>query len=441
MNVLLVYTNRDRFFYPPPIGLAYISEGLKQKGHKIKLVDFMFSKNPIKELENAIAEFNPEVIGFSIRNIDNQVMLNSDCPLYDIKSFIKLAKDKKIITVAGGTGLSAFPEKIVEFMDADYGICGQGEESFRMLLDKITEGNPVKDIPGIIWRENGIIKSNPLVFEGYQNVKADWGILDFKMYKRKSLFPASVVIKTGCPYSCSYCEVPGYGNNFKFREPDEIINDIKIIRDTHGIKSFWFVDSCFNSPLHKTKQLLKEIIKADLKINYMVPVNPIKGEYDEEFFELYKRSGGLLTLLGADSLCDSMLKNYSKNYTVEDIYNCGNLANKYKIPFFLGVLIGGPGENEETVKESMRFAPNIKFAHLHYGIGIRILPNTGIYETAIRENIITGPDELFFPKFYVSKELDVKWAKSYIDKSMRKYFYRDFKLLWPVTKNIITRFV
>lgn len=441
MNVLLVYTNRDKFQYPPPIGLSYISSALKQKGHKVKLLDLMFSKNPLYDLEKAISEFSPEVCGFSIRNIDNQVMLDPYCPLNEIKEYVKLAKDKGLITVLGGTGLSAFPDRMVEFMDADYGICGQGEESIQMLLDKIPGGNNVDDIPGIVWRENGIIKSNPLVFKGYHNIKADWSAIDYRTYVKKSLFPANVVIKTGCPYSCSYCEVPGYGNEFKFREPDEIINDIKTIRDTHHIRTFWLVDSCFNSPLNKTKLLLKEIIKADLKINFTVPINPIKGEYDEEFFDLYKRAGGILTVLSADSLSAKMLKNYCKHYTVEDIFNCGNLANKYKIPFLMGLLIGGPGENEETVKESMRLLPEIKFAQFHYGIGIRILPNTGVYEAAIKEKIITGPDDLFFPKFYVSKELDVKWAQNYLDKNVKKYLFRKYQLLKPGVQSFLSRFI
>lgn len=95
MKLLLVYTNRNRFLAPPPIGLTYLIPSLIEHGHQVQVVDLMFVKNPRHELEKAIDTFQPNVTGFSIRNLDNQSMLGLKNPLSEIKEYVDIAKDKK----------------------------------------------------------------------------------------------------------------------------------------------------------------------------------------------------------------------------------------------------------------------------------------------------------------------------------------------------------
>ena len=70
-----------------------------------------------------------------------------------------------------------------------------------------------------------------------------------------------------------------------------------------------------------------------------------------------------------------------------------------------------------------------------YGIGIRIYPDTGLFETALREGLVAGREELLFPTFYVSKELDVAWAKRFIDRRARTYGLRKAGML-PVMASL-----
>jgi hypothetical protein len=76
MKVLLVYTNQNRYLTPPPVGLTYLIPPLKEQGHTVRLLDMMFRENALAEMEKVMDDFKPDLVGFSIRNLDNQYMLD-----------------------------------------------------------------------------------------------------------------------------------------------------------------------------------------------------------------------------------------------------------------------------------------------------------------------------------------------------------------------------
>jgi hypothetical protein len=92
-------------------------------------------------------------------------------------------------------------------------------------------------------------------------------------------------------------------------------------------------------------------------------------------------------------------------------------------------LFGGPGEDASTLRESLDALRDIHYARFTYTIGIRLLPGTGLFETAKGEGVVKDASELFKPKFYVSKDLDVPWAERQIKRTMLRYSYRNLKIL------------
>src|SRR5262245_60351824 len=82
MRVLLIATNQaDRYMdrmavRPVPVGLAYVAAHLNPARHHLQVLDLMFSTDPIRDATAAVRQFQPEVIGLSLRNLDNQSYLN-----------------------------------------------------------------------------------------------------------------------------------------------------------------------------------------------------------------------------------------------------------------------------------------------------------------------------------------------------------------------------
>lgn len=333
---------------------------------------------------------------------------------------------------------------MLQFMDADYGIAGQGEHSLPLLIDGIANQQLKTDIPGLIYRKGEAIIVNPPQIYGYTgNQKTDWSLIDLKRYKRNAILTpaATVVVKTGCPYGCSFCDSrTTMGNRFIFCDIDQVIAEIENIIEQYGIRWFFLNGICFNSPLDYAKQLLQRIIDEKLHIRFMSRLYPIRNSFDDEFFELYQKAGGYFTMIDFNSFSGKMLKNYNKPFNVEDIYNFGKMANKHNLKFGAELLFGGPGETHETIKESMNFLPHINYSLLNYTIGIRISPNTALAEIAKKEGLIKDIDGLLFSMFYVSRELDLEWAKKYINRTIYKYAYRNIKMVPMIWGNFLQRF-
>lgn len=440
-KILLVNTNRHRLMTPLPVGLAFLAESLHRQGHEVKVTDLMFSKEPHKELWQTLRDFRPDFAGFTIRNLDNQDMESSFSPLPEIKAFIQAAKDQNIPTIVGGTAFTTFPKKLLEYMDADYGIAGQGEDGFPRLIESLSNGQLDTKIPGLVWREKKKIMSNPVEYQGYRNTPADFSVLSMAGY-RKSLMPASVLTKTGCPYKCSYCDAHvTFGREFIFREPDSIIEDIRRFRRLHRVATFFLVDPCFNAPIDRAKELLEAIIQAELGVNINTMFVPIRDNFDDELFRMYRKAGGNFMMVGAETLSDTMLKSYQKPFDMSDVFSFTEMAKRNGVTFGIDAMFGGPGETEQTVKETFEAYKEIPCSFLMGGVGIRIVPQCSLYDTAKDEGLVESEDELLFPKFYLTKQITRQEIEKIVRQETRRYSYRMMKMLPVGARSFAARYL
>jgi radical SAM superfamily enzyme YgiQ (UPF0313 family) len=445
MRILLVNTNSFRYLSPPPLGLAYLSAALKEHGHQPHLLDLMFEKHPERALNAALDDVDPSLVGFSIRNLDNQSMLVLRNPLPAVRGLVALARARGVTTVLGGTAFTTMPVEMLEYMEADYGIAGEGETGLPQLADDLTrDGRASADVAGLVWRDRSTIRARPAVITGYGGARrADFAAIDWRRYRRTHCPPApGIVIKTGCPYSCAYCDARStMGSHFRPRDPQAIIEDIRRLRRSHKVRSFFLIDHCFNSPLDHAKAVLAEIIRGRLNIGFATTVGPVTGCYDDEFFRLFRRAGGTFAILDADSLSATMLERYRKPFTVDDVSSCARLAHRNRLPIAVSMLFGGPGETEETVRETMSQLRKLDFAHFMYAIGVRVLPGTGVYEAALREGVVRDRRDLLMPTFYVSRELDIEWARAYVAREASQFPRRDLRMLASRVRHILRQHV
>ena len=441
MRVLLVNTNTYRSMSPMPLGLAFIAAALKKRGHSVAVTDLMFAPDPKARLRRELAGLRPDVAGFSIRNLDNQNMGDPVSLLPQIKQLVGLAKEAGVPAVLGGTAFTTLPEAMLSFMDADYGIAGQGEVGLPRLVESIASGSVDEDIPGLVWRKDGAIRCNPPCITGYRNVSGDWDLLSIKGY-RNSMMPAAVLVKTGCPYECSYCDVyRTFGKRFYIREPEEIVDDIRRMRRTFRIASFFLVDPCLNAPLSQAKEILQAIVRAQLGVNIQAMLDPVHGEYDDELLSLYRRAGGAFAVLGAESCSDTMLRSYKKPFDMQDVMALAAMAHRHGIRFVVDLMFGGPGETEATLKDGLLALEKIPFSFSQWALGVRILPGTALFETAKSEGVVSDVAQLFSPAFYLSAQLDRARAAAMIHKAMRRYSYRHIRMLPIGLRGLLARYL
>lgn len=416
-RVLMIASNIFAYPYPVyPLGMSIVSAALSEKGHSVRQFDFLEQNGSEESLRETIKEFSPDYIGISIRNIDDVDSLSEDSGFLDTeKHIIQIIKENtNAPVIAGGSAFSIMPEEILDYIQADYGIIGEGEKQIIDLIDNLEKGNP----SGQILR----CRLHPLESSELISPLWDRNLVDFYLNKSSIL---NIQTKRGCPYNCSYCVYPSLeGKRFRFREPEAIIDDLERGVKIFNADTFWFTDSVFNDPGGYYLEVAEKIITSGLKIRWAGYFRP--GGIGPGELSILKRSGLYAVEVGSDAGCDETLDRMDKGFSFSDILEFYDACRSAGISSAYFFIFGGPGESDMTLEEGLNNIRKLEEGVIFIYSGIRILPGAGLYEQAVRENILSKDGKLLEPVYYFSRDINVNDMNDRImqeAKNNRRYIF------------------
>ena len=402
MKVLLVATNQaDRFMdrmvvRPVPIGLAYLAASVDEERHTLRVLDLMFAEDAVSEVADAVSDFEPDLIGLSIRNLDNQSSLNPVWNLPAVRDIIeRIRQISSAKTLIGGPAFSIMPSECLGYVGADLGIAGDAAEAFATLVERLDADADYRDIPGIVYRDeaNGgeiVVSEGRFTSSFHRAPRLD--LLDMRAYNGSG-FGVGVVTKL----AQAYYPTPGAdfsGGDWRIRDPQEVVDEIRALDDDFSINKVFFIDSGFNIPAEHAKATCSAIIDAGLRVRWNSYVRP-SDDADAELMGLMKESGCSLALMaeggrGGEGLSDRLA----------GLERMGALCRQVDLPFTMNMTFGEPGDTEASVEQKLDFLKRVDAAFAVLRVGTRVLPNTGTAQTALREGLIESESELMRPTFY-----------------------------------------
>jgi radical SAM superfamily enzyme YgiQ (UPF0313 family) len=403
MRVLLIAANTEKMNIPPlPLGLALVGAATQKAGHDVSFLNLMFEADTETALRDRILDFRPQVIGISVRNIDDQ---NRDAPKFLLPPIRQvLATCRRLCdapTVIGGSGFSIFPMSALRYLGANIGIRGEGETIFPAVLERIARRRPVAGLPGVY------LPDLPPVGRSFCRT------LDALPLPKSALWTSSVPgraeawipvqSRRGCPMDCSFCSTNAIeGRPIRRRSPEAIADWLEQLVG-EGFHNFHFVDNTFNLPPSYAKDLCRKILEKGLRTNLRCIVYP--KWIDGELVQLMARAGCREISLGIESGAVRILRNLHKAFKPEEARAASNLFADAGIQRIGFLLLGGPGETRDTVEESLRFADSLNLDALKITAGLRIYPHTLLAATALAEGLIAPDDDLLWPRFYLVQDL------------------------------------
>jgi len=403
MRVLFVSANTEKINMPAlPLGLACVAAATQKTGHHVAMVDLMTEKDTASVLKEALEGFRPDLIGLSVRNIDDQSMEHPRFLLGPVKEIVAGCRSLSgAMIVLGGAGYSLFPEGALSFLGADMGIQGEGEVIFPDLIERIEQGASLRGLPGLYLPGHGLpcermfakrLDSLPLPNPDLWSTPS-----------RKEELWMPVQTRRGCPLSCSYCSTGIIeGRTLRRRSPDRIVEWIARWRKA-GVRHFYFVDNTFNLPASYAKEICRKLIDQDLDIKWWSILYPL--HVDKELVAHMARAGCEQVSMGFESGSERILKNMNKRFTPGAVRQISEIFSERGTRQMGFLLLGGPGETRESVEESLVFADSLKLDALKITAGVRIYPHTPLAKKAIEEGVIESYDGLLFPRFYMAKGL------------------------------------
>ena len=428
MKVLLISANREMLPDPvAPIGLAYVAAAIKKAGHNVSILDLCFSDFIESAIKDKIKVYNPEVIGISIRNIDNVSYPNSVSYVSAIKDVIDTCKgSSNAKIVLGGSGFTIMPEKLLDFLNADFGIIGEGEEAFPELLEKIRNGNGFETVFGLVFRTrltgrqevDRIVKNPVRIIKDINSLSMpDRALLDNNRYLKDG-GSGNTQTKRGCYFKCIYCTYPLVeGSDVRLRSPKLVADEFEVMEKEYNLSHIFIVDNVFNYPISHAEEICNELIKKGLKIKWSCYANP--GFITERLIGLMVKAGCTGIDLGTDAASDKMLKSMGKNFNLSVLKDASRICNNAGLSVCQSLLLGGPGETKDSLKETLENIESLKPKAVVAMTGIRMYPNTTLAKIAEEEGMIFEKDLSLTPYFYIAKDVRESLVETVEDFSAR----------------------
>jgi radical SAM superfamily enzyme YgiQ (UPF0313 family) len=437
-KVLLISPNRMKPGVTP-VAIDYLAESLGNQRIDVDFLDLSFSEDVKADIARAFSGPSFVAVGVTIRNLDDSYFASQDFCLKKSKDIIDLIKlHANAPLVLGGIGFSIAPIPALQYCDVDFGIWGEGEQAFPLLVKAFAEGKGYEKIPGLLWKDRQGYRKNPASYLNLQKVTLSRrGMVDNLRYFHEGGM-VGFESKRGCDQACHYCADPiAKGRRVRVRSPEDVARELEGLA-ARGISCFHTCDSEFNVPQDHALEVCKEMVRKKLgdKITWYAYASPFG--FSKELAHWMRKAGCVGIDFGVDSGNELMLKNLGRNHTTEDIRVVAKICHNYNFAFMFDLLVGGPGETRETVQATIDLMKGVNPSRVGISLGIRIYAGTYFGKTLEKTIPVSGSgffgnmsEGMLRPLFYLSPALGES-----VPEFVRGLVAGDDRFLFGGTENI-----
>lgn len=414
-EVVLINTNQMR---PPvsPIGLDYLGDWLAEADYDVRLIDLSFAADPPAELAAGLADADPIAVGVSFRNSDDCYLASSQSFVSRLREHVSIIKSHTAAPIVlGGCGFSIFPAEIMKECGASFGIVGDGEAAFTSLLDCLEAKRDYSKLPRLAYRDRqGRIIVNPPKFDEVLDLPPQRATVDNARYFNEGGM-GNVETKRGCPAKCLYCVDPvAKGSVVRVRPPSQVAEEFECLLD-QGVDVLHLCDAEFNVLPQHAMAICEELIAQRLgeRVRWYCYASP--ALFSDELADIMRQAGCVGINFGVDSGCDRMLAALKRSYRRDAIADTVQACRKAGMAVMLDLLLGGPGEDEASARESIEFVRSLEPDRIGAPVGIRVYPRTPLERLVKSEGPMAtnpnlhgkreGNDSLLYPVFYIDRRL------------------------------------
>ena len=409
-----------------PLGLSYIAAVLEKKGITTHITDLNVEKDTLMKKLNKI-----DIVGiFTLTpNIHNAWKL--------AKRIKKI--NKNILIVFGGPHASSLPEESLKRDEVDLVVRGEGEKTMFELVRSWPE-KKFASIKGLSWKTNLKIihnKARPLI----KNLDAlpfpAWHLFKLERYgpsrptwiDKSKIVPGSMITSRGCPFRCIFCFKEIHGYSYRYRSPENVIAELKLLKKKYGVNFVEFQDDNFNFYPKRAIEICRLMIKEKLNINWSIP-NGISrvDQVTEKFLRIARQAGCVDIWFAVESGSQRVLnKIIGKKISLQQIEKAVKLAKK--VGFEVGgfVCFGNPGETKDDMQKTIEFVCRLPLDRCQFTI-VTPFPGSRLFTKMEKQKkLLThnwddyGP---FEKKVYINDEV----TRPEIVKEMYRLAFRQFYL-------------
>ena len=370
--------------YFPPLGLGFIGAVAHREGHEVRILDA--AAWTWDELRDRVRAEAPDLIGLTCWTIERGQTFRA-------ANLAKAAApDAKL--VIGGPHASAFPHHMFVKTPADYVVIGEGEETFRELLEIVSNDGKVASVRGLAYLENGeTVRTGPrpLVkdLDSIPTVLHDQ--FDYAQYRGMHDNPghraAAVITSRGCPFRCIFCSSSAYWQNkYRKRSVPNVLSEVEDLYSKYGVRSILFFDDNLVIDRKRVISLCKGLCDLNLDLTWAAEGSV---RVDRELLGWMKKAGCYRIDFGVESGSPKILKNIGKAFSVEETRRAFRLCKEVGIRPRAYLIIGSPGETAQTIRETIELMSEVQPDAGSARPGLWVLPDTELHAMCQEQGLIS----------------------------------------------------
>lgn len=410
------------------MGLADLGGYLRDKNYTIKIID---SNIETPAVESFKSYFEKEYVQrySSIRIIGFTTLTCNIKKAYKVAEICKEYYPNAMI-VFGGVHATFVADEVINNKFVDVVVVGEGEITFH----EIVAGRNLEQINGIIFKQQIEGKYKTIANQPRERIKdldslplPAYDLLPILKYRPtkgsyKKLPAMSMMTSRGCPGKCTYCSKT-LGNRLVFKSAERIFTEIKYLIKNYKIKQILFYDDTFTVYKKNVMKLCDLLIKnkTDISWTCFARVDFV----DFEMLKKMKEAGCHQIMYGVESIDETVLRNINKKINLNQVISASSWTKKAGIECRLAFMVGNPGDNDEIIKNNIRFLKKINPDFLIVNITTPF-PGTAMFNWAKERNLLLTYDwdDYNFAKPVMRLEnLSAKEIKDLYKKMYRSFYF------------------
>lgn len=361
-----------------PIGLGYIARVLVEAGHRVEVLDINAYRWKPSKIASEIRKHVFDIVGITCLITEyNQVKW--------LCSVIKRERPGCTIILGGGLP-SVVPELVLQETEADIAVVGEGEVTVTELVDILEKSGDLPKIDGIWYKKNSAISKTPprKAISCLDDIPFPaWELFPMETYIRGSslgfeppIKNLNIISSRGCPYHCTYCDHSIFGYRLRKRSIDNILKEMKFLKERYRIRAIAFCDDLFLLDRKRVFEFCDKLLSENMDM--MWSCNGRVNLVDKDLLDKVKSAGCVLIGYGIESGSQTILNEMNKKATVDQAKRAINLTWESGITPFPYMMVGMPSETEKTINETVEFCKEIGIVE---GFGFTApIPGTPLYD-------------------------------------------------------------
>jgi anaerobic magnesium-protoporphyrin IX monomethyl ester cyclase len=363
------------------LGLSYLAAALSGAGFSVTILDLNRYERDDASLLERVGQLKPFLVGISIKTATAQEGTRL--------SELLAAAAPEAVVVCGGPHMTLCPEDYMRHSPrVSYGIMGEGELANVALARAIHAGEDPSGIDGVVWRRGGEVVVNPWSPPSDLDSlrRPDLDVIEGFSWQD---FRYPIVTSRGCPFGCIYCCVNKLtgSRKWRFRSPENVVDELVAVRDAKGITSFEIWDDNFTLDLVRAKAICRLMIARGLTLSWYCHNGIRADRIDLELAQLMKQAGCTSIAFGIESGNPATFDSINKGEPLSAVVNAVRIVKSVGIKAVGYFIIGLPGDTLERFIETVRFQRALKLDHYVFGMLIPY-PHTEVWDIVKQRGVM-----------------------------------------------------